>query len=224
MLLKVVIELVDSHSINARSTFVRLDPSKCFLQISSFNDLLHSSFCTSWAFGHTHRLQRFGPFPPRPPGFTCWRGREVQIALDILPHVVIETHVLLASPLVRAFNHRYRLCLSVDSAFRHWSASLALPTSWPNMPSADFCSAVREPRGTPSRRSDTKQISRGKFNRLLRTVAGSTLRVLDGYGLRGKLPARPTLTPCIRFLSIDSRICSTLPSDPASRRWPLRHC
>ena len=70
------------------------------------------------------------------------------------------------------------------------------------------------PRGILSRRSDTEQISRGKFNRLLRTVAGSTLRVLDGYGLRGKLPARPTLTPCIRFLSIDSRICSTLPSDP----------
>jgi hypothetical protein len=128
------------------------------------------------------------------------------------------THVLLASLLVRAFNHRFRLSLSVDSAFRLWSASLALPTSWPTMPSADFCSAVRMPRGSLSRRNDTEQISRGKFNRLLRTVAGSTLCVLDGYGLRGKLPARPTLTPCIRFLSIDSRICSTLPSDPASRR------
>jgi len=110
------------------------------------------------------------------------------------------------------------ICEANELPQRAKSSLEAFPTSWPNMPSADFCSAVRMPRGTLSRRSDTEQISRGKFNRLLRTVAGSTLRVLDGYGLRGKLPARPTLTPCIRFLSIDSRICSTLPSDPASRR------
>ena len=86
------------------------------------------------------------------------------------------------------------------------------------MPSADFCAAVRLPLGSLSRRGDTRQISRGKFNRLPRTVAGSTLGVLDGYGLRGKSAARPALAPCIRFLSIDSHVCSTLPSDPASRR------
>src|SRR6266536_2483085 len=66
-----------------------------------------------------------------------------------------------------------------------------------------------------------EQISWGKLNRLPCTVAESTLRVLDGYGLRGKLPARPALTPCIRFLFIDSHVCSMLPSDPTSRRWPL---
>src|SRR4030088_1338253 len=99
-----------------------------------------------------------------------------------------------------------------------WSASLALPTTRPTTPSADFCPAVRMPCGILSRRSDTEQISWGKLSRLPRTVAGSTLRVLDGYGLRGKSPARPTLAPCTRFLSIDSRICSVLPSDPASRR------
>jgi hypothetical protein len=32
-------------------------------------------------------------------------------------------------------------------------------------------------------------------------------------GLRSTLPARSTLTPYIRFLFIDSRICLTLPSD-----------
>src|SRR6266576_763600 len=82
------------------------------------------------------------------------------------------------------------------------------------MPSADFCSAVRPPFDSLSRRSDAEEISWGKLSRLLCTAAGSTLRTLDGYGLRGKLPARPTLTPCIRFSSIDSRICSTLPSAP----------
>ena len=86
------------------------------------------------------------------------------------------------------------------------------------MPSADFCSAVRLPCDNLSRRSDTEQISWGKLSRLLCAVAESTLRTLDGYGLRGKLPARPALAPCIRCLSIDSHICYTLPSDPASRR------
>src|SRR6266436_5280403 len=91
-------------------------------------------------------------------------------------------------------------------------------------PSADFCSAVRLPFDSLSRQSDTEQISWGKLNRLPCTAAESTLRIFDGYGLRGKSPARPTLTPCIRFLSIDSHVCSTLPSDLASRRQPLRSC
>src|SRR5271167_1908793 len=90
------------------------------------------------------------------------------------------------------------------------------------MSSADFCPAIGPPHGAPSRRSDTEQISWSKFSRLPCAVAGSTLRVLDGYGLRGKWPARPTLAPCTRFLSIDPHVCSTLPSDLASRRQPLR--
>src|SRR5437660_8257559 len=69
---------------------------------------------------------------------------------------------------------------------------------------------------------DTGQISRGKLNRLRCTTAGSTLRALDGYGLRDTLPARPALAPRIRFLFIGSHLCSTLPSDPASRQQPLR--
>jgi hypothetical protein len=65
-----------------------------------------------------------------------------------------------------------------------------------------------------------QQISRDKFDRFLRATTGFTLCVLDRYGLRDHWPARPTLTPQIRFLYIGSRICSTLPSDPASRRRP----
>src|SRR5438128_12454719 len=82
------------------------------------------------------------------------------------------------------------------------------------MPYADFCPAVRRPFDHLSRRGDAEQISWGKLNRLPCTIAESTLRVLDGYGLRGKLPARPALAPCIRFLFIDSHVCSMLPSDP----------
>src|ERR1035441_10324496 len=74
------------------------------------------------------------------------------------------------------------------------------------MPSADFVSAVRVPLDSLSPLTDTEQSSWGKLSRLLCTAAGSTLRTLDGYGLRGKLPARPALAPNIRFLSIDLQI------------------
>src|SRR6202045_5391023 len=90
------------------------------------------------------------------------------------------------------------------------------------MPSADFCPAIRPPYGALSRRSDTAQISWGKFSRFPCTVAGSTLRILDGYGLSGKWPARPTLAPGTRFLSIDAHVCSTLPSDLAELRYRAR--
>ena len=154
--------------------------------------------------GRSHRRKRFSLFSSRFAGFTYWRGRKVQFSLNVLLHVAPEIHVLLVPLLVRAFTHRFRLGLSVNSAFRHWSASLALPTTWPNMPSADFCPAVRFPCDNLSRHSDTEQISWGKLNRLPCAAAESTFRIFDGYGLRGKLPARPTLTPYIRFLSIDS--------------------
>src|ERR1035438_7563879 len=218
MLLQIVSDSTDSHPVDPRATFIGLHTPQCFSHVFPLTYFLHQSIRAGWAFGVMHRRTRFSLISSRFAGFTCWRGREVQFSLNVLLLVAPEIHVLLASLLVRAFNHRFRLGLSVDSAFRHWSASLALPTTWPTMPSADFCAAVRLPCGSLSRRNDTEQISRGKLNRLLRTAAGSTLRALDGYGLRGNFPACPTLTPCIRFLSIDSRICSTLPSDPASRR------
>jgi len=68
------------------------------------------------------------------------------------------------------------------------------------MPSADFCAEVERPCDLPSRSSyasvgfDTTQTSRGKFDRLLRTTAEFTAAVLDGYGLRGFMPARPAVT------------------------------
>src|SRR5258707_6508899 len=94
------------------------------------------------------------------------------------------------------------------------------------MPSADFCPAIRRPLSRLSRLAgDTEQISRGKLIRLRCTTAGSTLRALDGYGLRDTLPARPALAPCIRFLSIGSHPCFAPPFHPASRRLllPITH-
>jgi hypothetical protein len=186
VLFQIVRNSADGHPIDARTTFISLHPPQCFLQVFSLTYFLHQSICAGWAFGFMHRRKRFGPFPSRFTGFTRWRRREVQLPLDVLPHVAPEIHVLLTTPLVRAFSHRFRLGLSVDSTFRLRSASLALPTTSPNMPSADFCPAVRLPLGNLSRPSDTGQISWGKLNCLPCTVAGSTLRTIDGYGLCGK--------------------------------------
>ena len=114
------------------------------------------------------------------------------------PLVAFEVHVLLAllsfGPSAIVSGSAYLL-----SRLSAWSTSLALPTTWPTMPSADFCPAVRPPYGALSRRSDTEQISWGEFSRLPCIVAGSTLRILDGYGLRGTWPARPTLAPSTEF-------------------------
>ena len=217
-------EVVDGHPIDTRTALVGLHAPQCLLQVVSLTHLLHQSVGSSGAFGSTGRPGRFSLSPASLSSFTRQLGREVQSCLDMPLRVVRETHGLLATPprsgLQSSFPARPICC----SAFRRWSASRALPTSGPTMPSADFCAAVRPPPDDLSRHpGDTTQISWGKCSRLPCTVAGSTHRTLDGYGLRGKSPARPARAPPIRFLSIDSHVCSMLLSDPASRRWPLHH-
>ena len=106
-----------------------------------------------WVFGRMLRRERFGHFPSRCSSFTRRRGVEVQNLLGVLlPHVVPEMHVLLTSPLVRAFDPRSRLGLSVAPPFGFRSASISLPTTGPTMPYADFCPAVRMPLDTLSHR------------------------------------------------------------------------
>src|SRR3977135_2713057 len=87
----------------------------------SYANALRSNDSTrvGWAFGFIHHRERFDVFPQRLPGFTRRRRGEVQSQLDVQPLVALEIHVLLASPLVRAFSDRSRFGLSVDSAFRH---------------------------------------------------------------------------------------------------------
>ena len=110
---------------------------------------------------------------------------------------------------------------SCFSAFRLWSASLALPTARPTLPAADFrCRAQNESLHSQSHFRDPQRISRGKLDRLLRATTEFTPCAFDRYGLRDHVPARPTLTPQIQFLYIGSRICSTLFSDSALRRRP----
>src|ERR1051325_11431005 len=129
MLFQVVIEFLYGHSVDSPATLVGLYLLQGFLQVFSLADFLHQLIRVSWVFSTMGRPLRFGPVPSRCAGFTRWQRRKVQYELDILPLVALEIHVLLASPLVRAFGHRFRLGLSVDSTFRLWSASRALPTA-----------------------------------------------------------------------------------------------
>jgi hypothetical protein len=125
VLFQIVGDSIDSHPVDACTTFVGLHPPQRLFQVFSLTYFLHQSIRPGWAFGVIPRREQFSLFPSRFAGFTRWRRREVQFSLNVLLHIASETHVLLASPLVRAFNHRSRLGLSVDSAFRHRSASLA---------------------------------------------------------------------------------------------------
>ena len=69
------------------------------------------------------------------------------------------------------------------------------------MPSADFCRPVRIDYSTPSPEiQNQRQISRGKFDRLPYTTAGSTTGAFDGSGLRGCEPTRPAPYASYPFL------------------------
>src|SRR5215467_7831789 len=71
---------------------------KCCLQILWLTYFLHQSVGSSWVFSSTCRRGRFSLFPRVLSGFTRQRARKVQLHLDILLLVVLETHGLLTSP------------------------------------------------------------------------------------------------------------------------------
>jgi hypothetical protein len=94
-------------------------------------------------------------------GFTPAFWDQGQRVLGLPPHSTHELPVLLAafdrSGLRSSFPARPICC----SAFQPWSASLALPTAGPTMPSADFCFAVRRSLGRLSRFVATQSRSPG---------------------------------------------------------------
>ena len=89
------------------------------------------------------------------------------------------------------------------------------------MPSADFCCEIRAPCDTLSRVSATHSRSPEVSSTAFRTQPPDLQPVplMDmGFAVIGQL-ARHRM-PLIRFLYIGSYVCSTLLSDPASRRRP----
>ena len=89
------------------------------------------------------------------------------------------------------------------------------------MPSADFCHAVKAPYDAFSHESETHgrppAIRPTAFNAQSPNLPPAPLMV-EGFTVSRQL-AR-CRRPHIRFLFIGSRLCSTHPSDPVSRRRP----
>jgi hypothetical protein len=70
MLYQIVADAADGHSVDSRTTFIRLHPPQCFFQVLPVTYFLHQSIRAGWAFGVTRRRKRFRLFPPRFTGFT----------------------------------------------------------------------------------------------------------------------------------------------------------
>ena len=97
----------------------------------------------------------------------------------------------------------------------------AFATCAATMPAADFCRMVRVNRSTLSPDSGTcgrpPAIRLTAFDAQPPDLQPAPLMDMD-FAVIGQLVRRRM--PYIRFLSIGSRLCYTLPSDPASRRRP----
>jgi hypothetical protein len=119
VLFQVILDADDSHSIDAWTTLIGLHLPQCCLQVFSLTYFLHYSIGVGWVFGPTHRPGRFSLFPSRLSGFTRQRRREVQLHLDILLLVVLETHGLLAAPSRSGLQSQFPAWPIHCSAFRH---------------------------------------------------------------------------------------------------------
>jgi len=89
------------------------------------------------------------------------------------------------------------------------------------MPADDFYCVVKEPYGTFSHESVTHSRSPEVSSTAFRAQPSDLQPVpLMDRGFAVSCPLARHRMPLIRFLYIGSHVCSTLPSDPASRRRP----
>src|SRR5207245_11630379 len=121
--------------------------------------------------------------------------REVQLHVDVLLLIVFETHGLLTAPSRSGLLRCRILCPMLTSA-----------------PRSGRLTATSVAEATRNRSPGVSSVTFRAQSPNLRFAP------LMDYGLRGKLPTRPIRAPCIRFLSIDSHVCSMLLSDLTSRR------
>src|SRR5665213_427145 len=123
VLFQVVRQVIDTHAVDARRTFVAPYLRQRLLQVLTLENCFHRRPCDRRAFETGFRRARFGLSGGGASGFTLRPGAQVQFDLILLPHGSHEIAALIASSTVRAFGG-------------------ALP---PTTPSADFCAAVRSP-------------------------------------------------------------------------------
>ena len=169
MFFQIGCQVLDGHPVDARGALVGLHLYQCLLQIVTLDNRFHGRPDCRPAFDIGSRRAGFGLLGGGASGFTRCPGAQVQLELILLPHGPYEIAALLASSTVQAF--------------------AGCPAT---MPSADSCVAIRAPCDTRSPVAGTAaQASRGKIDRLRRTLAGFTTPTLDGRGLRDHLLARP---------------------------------
>ena len=123
VLLQIDRQIIDTHAVDPRRTFVALHSRQRFLQVLTLDHCFHRRPCVRRAFETGFHRTCFGPLGGGLRGFTPRSGAQAQFDLILLPHGSHEITVLLASSTVQAFGG-------------------ALP---PTTPSADFCTAVRPP-------------------------------------------------------------------------------
>ena len=180
----------------ALSRFSRLHTSS--ISCSAEAGLSGAGFATS---GSAPWPRRPGLHPDLPPPRPCNCLPRV-----FLPRSTHELPVLLAtlnrSGLRPSFPAR-PICFS---AFRPWSASLALPTAWPIMPSADFCAAVRSPLDSLSSKLGTWRrppgVSSVAFRAQLPNLRDFMLEPPASTGKRGAV--RPSRANITKMLSISA--------------------
>ena len=198
VLLQVAAQFLDGYAIEAKRPFVAPHTRQRLRQIAGLIHCLHRrSLPGRRVFGVGTRHASFGPSVSEPQGFTLHHRLQGQFQLDFRP--------------LGSHEHAVLMTLSIVQTFAGAPAM---------MPSADFCAALT---------SLAAPLSPGI--RVFRTRRRPPEVRLTAFTAHPPdLPPRPLTDmdfavicplvrpgrPRIRFLSIGSRLCSTLPSDPAA--------
>jgi hypothetical protein len=123
--------------------------------------LLHQPFFSCRAFGSLFRREWFGPSAVGAQGFTPASLRNGQTQLRVLDFLPLSTHespLLLATPNRSGLRHAASALRSLAiSALSGQCPDRAGQPLVPNMPSADFCAALRAPHGSLSPESRTRR-------------------------------------------------------------------
>ena len=216
--------VVDGQSVDAGTTLVPTDAFPRFFQVASVAHLLHELVFGGRAVGGSLRREWFGPWAVGGRGFTPpgRRQGQTQRVLDCLPRSTHESRVLLATPnrsgLRRVAAAVRSLAVSALSGQCLDRAGRRVPST---VPSADFCIPFRSSHDSLSPVHGTERRSPG----VSLTAVTAVLPDLQPWPLMdvdfaiSRPLVRPRM-PRIRFLFVRSRLCFTLPPDPASRRRP----
>src|SRR4029450_9776146 len=93
-------ELLDGHSVDARTSLVRLDTTQRFLQVLSLTHCLHHRVRDRWAFGLALRHNRFGILTDGSRRHALFHRGENQLELFGQPLFGHESSVLVATPFI----------------------------------------------------------------------------------------------------------------------------